>query len=445
METLAPPANLQLEFSVIGSCLIDPAAYRQIETMLKADDFFLAKNRWIWDAFGELAQRGIVIDIAIVCDELARERKLEEIGGLAYLGQCAGSVNNAYYARDYAGRVAELAERRRTIAIASQLVQAAHNENGAFASEKAKYTTQLQKDSGSRRKIISARDAVSNLYDEVAYNRAHPLKRGEVRHLDTGIHDLNQLLGGLAVGLHYVAAVTSTGKTAFTLAIAANVAKRSESVLFVSPEMPPKQLIERLACAEGRIDSDWIDSGLWPNDGSYERFVELCAQVAQWPISILQTGSMQEIQAQAYYVKPRLIVLDGVERLTGGTKDRTHEERGEVALWASNLSIDPDIMAPVLLPTQIAVKKVEMRPDHRPQRGDVYHTSEIDYITMASITLHRRDIWLVGDSLRPDHKLEITLWKHRAKKRNVPGMCILRFGDYGEIADLVPGYTSVDL
>ncbi len=437
MQTLAAPANLQLESSVIGSCLIDPAAYRQIETMLKADDFFLAKNRWIWDAFKELARRGTVIDITIVCDELEREHKLEELGGVAYLGQCVRSVNNAYYARDYAGRVAELAERRRTIGLASQLVQAAHNENGAFASEKAKYTTQLQKDSGARHQIVPIGDVVNDLYDEVEYNRAHPLKRGEVRHLDTGIHDLNQLLGGLAVGLHYIAAVTSTGKTAFSLAIAANVARRGESVLFVSPEMPPKQLIERLACAEGRIDSDWIDSGYWPNDGSYERFVDLCGRIKRdWPISILQTGSMQEIQAQAYYVKPRLIVLDGVERLTGGTKDRTHEERGEIALWASNLSIDPDIMAPVLLPTQIAVKKVEMRPDHRPQRGDVYHTSEIDYITMAALTLHRRDIWLVGDSLKPDYKLEVTLWKHRAKKRNVPGICTLRFGDYGEITDL---------
>lgn len=153
---------------------------------------------------------------------------------------------------------------------------------------------------------------------------------------------------------------------------------------------------------------------------------------------------MQEIQAQAYYVKPRLIVLDGVERLTGGSKQSTHESRGEIALWASNLSIDPDIMAPVLLPTQIAVKKVEMRDDKRPQLGDVYHSSEIDYITTAAITLHRRDRFLVGDSIPRNNEMEVTLWKHRTKKRSVPGVCTLRFGEYGEITDMSPAHPPVD-
>lgn len=439
MDTFAPPANIELEQCVIGSCMIDPDAYRQIEMILNADDFFLAKNRWAWDAFGEMAKRGEVIDVVVACEELAREQRLAEMGGMAYLTRCINQVVNAYHVREYAGRVAELAERRRTIGLASKLVQAAHNENGTFAAEKAKLTMQLQKDgSGARRQIVTARDAVSSLFDEVEYNRRHPLTiPGQVRHLDTGMYALNKLLGGLVVGLHYVAAVTSIGKTAFCLAIAMNVAKRGKRVLFVSPEMPPSQLIERMACAEGRIDSDWIDSGLWPNDGSsYERFIDLCAKIAQWPISILQTGSMQEIQAQAYYIEPDLIVLDGVERLTGGTKDRTHEMRGEIALWASNLAIDPDIMAPVLLPVQIAVKKVEDRSDKRPQLGDVYHTSEIDFITTAAMTLHRMDRWLVGDSIPRNHTMEVTLWKHRTKKRNVPDVCELYFGDYGEIGDM---------
>jgi len=441
MQTLAPPYNQQLETSVIGSCFIDPRAYSQIKTILNADDFFLAKNRWVWDALGELSGRGEMIDVVVACDELAREKRLEELGGMAYLVQCINSVASALRVRDYAGRVAELAERRRTIALSSDLVKAAYNENGTFASEKARLTAQLQKDSGPRRQIITSGEAVNQLYDEVEYNRAHPLKPGQVRHLSTGIRDLDALLGGMAVGLHYIAAVTSVGKTAFTLSIAANVAKRGEPVLFISPEMPPSQLIERLACAEGRINSNWIDSGRWPNDGSYERFTNLCGEIGSWPISILQTGSMQEIQAQAYYVKPRLIVLDGVERLTGGTKEKTHESRGEIANWASNLSIDPDIMAPVLLPVQIAVKKVEHREDKRPQLGDVYHTSEIDFIAMAALTLHRRDRYLVGDGIPKNHEFEVTLWKHRTKKRNVPDVKTLRFGEYGEVTDMASGRT----
>jgi replicative DNA helicase len=147
---------------------------------------------------------------------------------------------------------------------------------------------------------------------------------------------------------------------------------------------------------------------------------------------------MQEIQAQIYREAPvDLVVIDGIELINGGKSDRTHELRGEVARWGLSLAIDPDIMAPVIIPAQIATKQVKQRFDKRPLPGDFYASSEPEFATDVTLTLHRQDMWIVDKKeTPPNHELEVTLWKHRLKRKAVPGMVKLRFGDYGDITDL---------
>ena len=47
--------SLEAEEAVLGSILINPDALTDVRPLLQADDFYLHKNRWVWDAFVRLA------------------------------------------------------------------------------------------------------------------------------------------------------------------------------------------------------------------------------------------------------------------------------------------------------------------------------------------------------------------------------------------------------
>ena len=42
------PSNVEAEEAVLGSILINPDALLDVATFLRAEDFFLVKNGWIW-------------------------------------------------------------------------------------------------------------------------------------------------------------------------------------------------------------------------------------------------------------------------------------------------------------------------------------------------------------------------------------------------------------
>ncbi|MCK4958030.1 MAG: AAA family ATPase [Planctomycetes bacterium] len=430
------PHNVEMEEALLGCPLIDPEVFRQVQGIIRPDDFYIHKNAWVWTAIEDMVEAQQPVDFVTLCDELERREQLDEIGGAAYLTRLINAVPSAIHVKEYARRVNDLADRRRTIANASLLVQAAYNDDGQFGVERAKILANLQKGSTATGDVTGIDEAIDSLYATAEYNRTNPLKAGQVRDLSTGLIDLDRLWGGMDIGLHAISAVTNTGKTAFVLAIAANVARRGERVMYVSPEMTPNQLATRIACAQGRIDSDWIDSGRWPDQKSYTRFIQLMGLIVDWPIDVLTTGDMREIRAQAYRLQPTLIVLDGVERLEGATKEKTHERLGEIADQGAKMAIDRDILVPVLLTAQVATKQVANRRNKAPTLGDVYHTSEIEYIARSVTTLHRDDRWIINKEKTPiDHKLYVNLWKHQTKKRKIPGRTTLRYGDFGDVTN----------
>src|SRR5699024_12175380 len=78
-----------------------------------------------------------------------------------------------------------------------------------------------------------------------------------------GYRDLDRMTSGFQRNdLIIIAARPSMGKTAFALNIAQNVAiKTNENVAIFSLEMGAAQLVQRMLCAEGNIDSQRLRTG----------------------------------------------------------------------------------------------------------------------------------------------------------------------------------------
>ena len=65
-----------------------------------------------------------------------------------------------------------------------------------------------------------------------------------------------------------MAARPSVGKTAFALNIAVNAAKAGATTAVFSLEMSSEQLVQRILCAEARVDSQKLRTGYLADAGS---------------------------------------------------------------------------------------------------------------------------------------------------------------------------------
>ena len=85
----------------------------------------------------------------------------------------------------------------------------------------------------------SASGAIDAFFDEIERSKSSPA-------IETGFRGLDSLLdGGLYPGLYIIGAITSLGKTTFTLQVADNIAAAGHDVLFFSLEMAQRELIAK--------------------------------------------------------------------------------------------------------------------------------------------------------------------------------------------------------
>lgn len=100
----APPtANLDAERAVLGSIVLDNAAYPRAAQIIVPDDFSHDRHRRIFRKMMALASTGRPIDPVLLTAELFRSGELDAIGGVIYLSALTEdlprSINVAHYAR----------------------------------------------------------------------------------------------------------------------------------------------------------------------------------------------------------------------------------------------------------------------------------------------------------------------------------------------------------
>lgn len=86
------PHSREAEEAVVGAVLINPEVYYDVAQFLSAEDFYIHRHRWIWEAYTSLHEQRMPIDLLTVSEELDRLGQLQEIGGPAYLTSMVNQV-----------------------------------------------------------------------------------------------------------------------------------------------------------------------------------------------------------------------------------------------------------------------------------------------------------------------------------------------------------------
>jgi replicative DNA helicase len=412
------PHAVEAEEAVLGCVLINPDAYFEVSAFLRPDDFYLHKNRWIWNAFVSLHEQRLPIDTITVSEELERNTQLAEAGGTAYLTQLINTVPTSLHAEAYGRLVERESLRRRLIEAATEVAKLAYQEgrdigevvNDAEAAIFAVSERRLTKD------LAPIREAISEYYDRIKYLFEH---RDELLGVPTGFIDLDKLLGGLQQSdLLIIAGRPGSGKTGFMLNVAKNAALTyKKHVAVFSLEMSNDQLVQRLIAQETGIDSQRLRLGDI-HDHEWPLFVQAANVLSDAQVFLDDTPALTPNQLrskcrrldQEYGLD--LVIVDYLQLMQGdGRNENRVQEVSSISRSLKQLARELNV--PVLAGAQLS-RAVEQRTDKRPVLSDLRESGSLEQDSDIVMFIDRPDMY-AGDNAKTNIATIIV-----AKHRNGP-------------------------
>ncbi|MDN6712629.1 MAG: replicative DNA helicase, partial [Lacticaseibacillus paracasei] len=124
-----PPQNIEAEKAVLGAIFLNSDALVEAMEFVEAQDFYRRAHQIIFASMVTLNDRDEAIDAVTVSDLLTAQNQLDDVGGMSYIAELAGSVPTAANAGYYAKIVAQKATVRRLIKTATEITQKAYTEN----------------------------------------------------------------------------------------------------------------------------------------------------------------------------------------------------------------------------------------------------------------------------------------------------------------------------
>lgn len=113
------------EQAVFGAILLDNAAYKKIDELLSAGDFYKAEHQIIFACVQCMFRRGVPVDLVTLDDELERRGEMDRFGSACRLTDLAQSVATAAAIGHHAKIVLRHAQARKVVALGHWLIEAA--------------------------------------------------------------------------------------------------------------------------------------------------------------------------------------------------------------------------------------------------------------------------------------------------------------------------------
>ena len=412
-----PPASVEAEQAVLGAMLLKPEAVTTAAEELSADDFYRETHRLIYEAMMELKDRTEPVDLVTLTEQLKKADKLAKIGGIPALSLIANSVPTAANVHYHARIVHEKAQLRSLISAATEIAGAAYES----ADEVEDIMDNAEKrilavSSGKRSKDFVPLQEI--LLDTLEQIDARYNNKGSITGLPTGFTELDHLTAGLQKSdLILVAARPSMGKTAFTLNIAAHVVLRArEPVAFFSLEMSKEQLVQRLLCSEGRIDSQRLRVGELEEKECGD-LIDTANRLSAAPLYIDDTPSItvMELRSKARRLKAEhglsLIVIDYLQLMQGRASKNGDNRQQEISEISRSLkALARELNVPVIALSQLS-RSVESRQVKRPMLSDLRESGSLEQDADIVMFLYREDYY--DPETENKNITEVIIAKHR--------------------------------
>ncbi len=366
-DNVMPSYNKRAEVAVLGSALIENKAFLDIADLLTADDFYDPKHKIIFSFMIDLWHKNIPIDIVTLSNALYEKKKIENVGGNAYLTEITESIPSAANITHYANIVHKKSVLRQLSDASYSISQLSNKED---------VDTELLLDEAEKIIFkIAEKGTIKNFSKvddkslEDAFNRIEKLSKDNnaIRGVPTGFTELDQILSGLQKSdLVILAARPSLGKSSLGLDIAINASlKNKYSVGIFSLEMGKDQITDRMIASQAKVDLWKIRTGRRLQDEDFAKIrnaIEMISGSSIYVDDNLTAGIMQ-MRAMARRLQADqgldLLIIDYLQLIQPRKDmDNVVAQVSEISRGLKSLARELDI--PILAMSQLS-RAVEQR------------------------------------------------------------------------------------
>ena len=375
--------------AVLGGMLIDQDAVVKAVEVVDDTMFHREAHRRLFRSLLRIWQRGDVIDEITVSEDLRKAGDFEAVGGVTFLASLLDAVPTAANIEYHCKIVREKAILRRLIEAATSIIQETYAWQGEVENlmDVAEQRIFQLAQSSDRRGFVWIKEILWPTFEKIEQLQAN---QSSITGVPTGFHDLDEYTAGFQDSdLIIVAARPSMGKTAFVLNITQHAAIQSQkAVAFFSLEMSKESLVQRVLCAEARVDASRLRRGRLTDD-DYARLAIAAGHLNTAPIYIDDTPgiSVLEMRAKARRLKSdradlAMIVVDYLQLMVShGKSESRQQEVSEISRGLKALAKELEI--PVVALSQLS-RAVESRPDKRPMMSDLRECVTGDTLVVLS-------------------------------------------------------------
>ena len=413
VEARHAPSNIDAEQALLGAILTNNEQLQRVGDMITEAHFYQPVHQRIFAAIRHYNDKGMIASPVTLKHYFEEDEDLSELGGGQYLMQLASAAIHVINIRDYADMICDLALKRQLIGVGEDVVNTAYSHDiDAPAISQIEQAEQrlfnMTMDGASDQGFRAIRSAVSEAVERA--QRAYK-NDGRIVGVDTGLKDLNEMLGGLQNSdLLILAGRPSMGKTALATNIAYNAAeffqnqaKESgepmQSVGFFSLEMSDEQLAMRLLASACGFSSHKLTHGNITND-EFQTLVRESTRLSELPVHIDDTPALtiSGLRTRARRLKRTqnlgFLVVDYLQLVRGSNlkaSDGRVQEVSEITQGLKAIAKELDI--PVMALSQLS-RAVEQREDKRPLLSDLRESGSIEQDADAVMFIYREEYYV---------------------------------------------------
>lgn len=418
MDESKIPQVVEVEKFVLGSMMLrDGQVVPQVTSILKADDFYRAEHRTIYDVMVRLYENKLPVNIFTVQEELRRMGKFDAIGGPRTVLALTEKAHTTAYSVHYAKMIKEKSLYRQLEKLGEKLID---------KSERAMQSvTEILEEAG--REIIDLNlanrdkncdtEPVKPIIDRVFDKLMARMNEPEgVSGIPSGFAELDSVTNGFQnTDLIILAARPSMGKTAFAMNVAVNAAMKGHGVLVFSLEMGKEQLGQRLLVSQSGVNSMSVTNGTL-DEFQFNAVVDAVMDIEQLPLYIDNNPGMTifELRTKAQRLQSEvginLIIVDYLQLLSCGGKslENRQQEISEISRRLKGLASELNV--PIIALSQLS-RMPELRADKRPQLSDLRDSGALEQDADMVMFLYREEYY---DRDNADAKLaELIIAKNR--------------------------------
>lgn len=434
-----PPHSLEAEQATIGCYLLQAESIdASLQSGVQGEWFYDLRYRDLHTALAEMWNKGEVVDLVTVGNKLKQTGQLEEIGGLSHLAELMDAVPSAANLSYYTEILKDKFIRRRLNAALLDARQAIFtSEEGADAIlAKTESVIDSCRVAGGTTESMTSKQVVREMVDELQERYAKSISNHGITGIATGFKRMDGKTCGLQAGeLTIVCARPGVGKSVFLLNIAQSVGVEQDiPCLFLTAEMTPRALIQRIACNLANVDAINVRNAsicATGNEPLQRKFLSACSRVSKSKIlwkdvrrqTVSQLGAIIRSHVRKHGIKA--VFVDYLQLIKADSKgEKRTYDLGEVAEALKDFAVANNI--PVIAACQL--NRDNEKRGGRPKLSDIADSKQIEQAGELIILLYRDD--------ETPEKAEVIIAKQRSGPTGI--MPMLFEGKYLRFSEEMP-------